>query len=134
MRNRLFGLLAVWVGSLSTPAGAYETPTHAQITRFAGERSIVDETLKARLGLADGLDTRIQGERLTNWLMRGARTEDSFLRFLNHFHNPLADWSAAGLGSLGRRPSSGGRTPAHRAGRGQDVRIAYFGADTAGPL
>ena len=90
---------------LLSPASVtgYEVPTHDEITRTAGRRSSLDEVLGARLGVSNGLDTIIRGQSLTDWLAQGGRREDDFLRFLNHFHTPLADWSAAGLlGSVGQ--------------------------------
>src|SRR5882672_8581619 len=129
MRNTFFVslLLVLFV----MPADAYETPTHEEITRIASEQSTVDEILSTRLGLSGGLTARVLGERLTNWLMRGGRTEDSFLRFLNHFHNPLADWSAAGLlGSVGQSSILWGQNAALSGWSWEDVRTAYFDALT----
>ena len=131
MRHILLGLLALSLLSFMTVADAYETPTHEEITRIASERSSVDEVLKAQLGLTDGLATRVLGERLTAWLMRGGRTEDSFIRFLNHFHNPLADWSAAGLlGSVGQSSILWGQNTNVSGWSWQDVRNTYFDALT----
>jgi hypothetical protein len=131
LRNTLLSFLTVWLMSFVTAAEAYETPTHADITRVAGERSTVDEVLKTRLGLTAGLDTRILGERLTNWLMRGGRTEDNALRFLNHFHNPIVDWSAAGLqGSIGQSSILWGQNTTLSGWSWQDVRNSYFEALT----
>ncbi|MGH9895270.1 MAG: hypothetical protein ACREA0_25450, partial [bacterium] len=102
------GRHALWVmmglGLLSpVTATGYEIQTHAEITRIAGLRSTLDEALRIRLGISEGLGTTIRGYDLTNWLAQGGRREDDFLRFLNHFHNPLADWSTAGLlGSAGQ--------------------------------
>jgi hypothetical protein len=131
MRNTLLGFLTVSLVSFVAVVDAYETSTHADITRVAGERSNVDGVLKTRLGLTAGLDTRVLGERLADKLRRGGRTEDDFLRFLNHFHNPLADWSVAGLqGSVGQSSILWGQNTTLSGWSWQDVRNAYFDALT----
>src|SRR6185295_18664074 len=101
MRHHIL-LAAIGLGFLLSPfiAAGYEVQTHAEITRIAGLRSSLDEVLRVRLGVSGGLGTTIRGYDLTNWLAQGGRREDDFLRILNHFHTPLANWSAAGL--LGR--------------------------------
>ncbi|MGH7401038.1 MAG: hypothetical protein ACREKQ_01315 [Candidatus Rokuibacteriota bacterium] len=134
MRHTLFALL--WVELLVLPivASAYETPTHEAITQVAGERSGVDQILKDHLGLSTGLATAIRGQELTEWLAQGGRTEDNFLRFLNHFHNPLADWSAAGLlGSVGQSSVLWGQNATLSGWSWQEVRQAYFDALTGQP-
>jgi hypothetical protein len=109
----------------------YEIQTHAEITRIAGARSSLDEVLRVRLGVSGGLGTTIRGYDLTNWLAQGGRREDDFLRFLNHFHNPLADWSAAGLlGGVGQSSILWGQNTDLSGWSWQDVRNAYFDALT----
>jgi hypothetical protein len=44
---------------------------------------------------------KIGGLTGEEWLEYGSEREDSFLRFLNHFHNPLEPWIYAGLSGLG---------------------------------
>ena len=107
MRNRIL-LATLGAVSVLLPVGAsgYEILTHDDITQTAARRSTLDEVLRARLGVANGLDTVIRGLGLVEWLAQGGRREDEFLRLLNHFHTPLADWSAAGL--LGSIPESAG--------------------------
>lgn len=118
---------------LLSPAGAsgYEVSTHDEITRTAGRRSSLDEILRSRLGVSSGLDTIIRGQGLTEWLAQGGRREDDFLRFLNHFHTPLADWSAAGLlGSVGQSSILWGQNTSLSGWSWQDVRNSYFDALT----
>lgn len=113
------------------PAAAYELQTHVEITRIASAGSTLDEVLRARLGIDGGLGTTIRGLDLTNWLGQGSRREDDFLRFLNHFHNPLGDWSAAGLlGSVGQSSILWGQNASLSGWSWQDVRNAYFDALT----
>lgn len=127
-------LLAVVVtGILLSPltAPGYEVQTHAEITRVAGVRSLLDEILRARLGIGSGLGTIIRGYDLTNWLAQGGRSEDDFLRYLNHFHTPLVDWSAAGLlGSVGQSSILWGQNPSLSGWSWQDVRSSYLEALT----
>ena len=79
---------------------AYEISTHEEISESAAIRSSMDLVLRNSLGVSGGLETNIAGQSLTKWLRQGARREDDFPRFLNHFHNPLAiDWAQAGLGA-----------------------------------
>ncbi|HSE03844.1 MAG TPA: hypothetical protein VLK35_06780 [Methylomirabilota bacterium] len=127
MRQVMFGILLLLAG----PAAAYEVSTHQAITTEAGDRSIVDAILKDNLGVSGGLETVVRGQQLTEWLGQGARREDDFIRFLNHFHNPLADWSAAGLlGSVGQSSILWGQNASLSGWSWQDVRAAYFDALT----
>ena len=129
-----YTLLAVLVtGIFLSPltAAGYEVQTHAEITRIAGARSSLDEILRVRLGVSGGLGTTIRGYDLTNWLAQGGRREDDFLRFLNHFHTPLAGWSAAGLlGSVGQSSILWGQNTSLSGWSWQDVRNSYFDALT----
>ena len=124
------------VGLLMLPAAghAYEILTHEAITRTAGGRSAADQVLRSGLGLAEGLDTTIRGQRLLDWLAQGAQREDDFPRFLNHFHNPLApEWSQAGLGgSVGQSSVLWGQNTAQSgpSWSWQDARRYYFDAIT----
>ncbi|MEX2222943.1 MAG: hypothetical protein WEG40_14220 [Candidatus Rokuibacteriota bacterium] len=127
-------LLAVGFLFLPFTAGAYETPTHKAITEAAGTASMVDQVLRESLGLSDGLTSSIGGQRLVEWLAEGSRREDSALRFLSHFHDPLADWSAAGLlGGVGQSSILWGQNTSLSGWSWQDVRNAYFAALTSQP-
>jgi hypothetical protein len=98
---------------------------------MAGVRSSLDEVLRVQLGLNGGLGTAIRGQVLTAWLGRGGQREDDSIRYLNHFHNPLADWSAAGLlGGLGQSSILWGQNTSLSGWSWQDVRNAYFDALT----
>jgi hypothetical protein len=112
-------------------ASGYEVATHDSISRVASVRSTLDEVLRVQLGLAGGLGTAIRGQALTAWLAQGGRREDDLIRFLNHFHNPLADWAAAGLlGSVGQSAIPWGQNTNLSGWSWQDVRNAYFDALT----
>jgi hypothetical protein len=114
---------------------AYEVDTHQAISTRAGGQSTADQLLKVNLGLSGGLETVIRGQSLTDWLGQGGRTEDDFIRFLNHFHNPLADWSAAGLlGSVGQSSIMWGQNTSLSGWSWRDVRNWYFDALTKASL
>jgi hypothetical protein len=133
-----YALLAILaIGILLSPVTVtgYEVQTHAEVTRIAGLRSALDEVLRTRLGISGGLGTTIRGYDLTNWLGQGGRREDDFLRFLNHFHNPLADWSSAGLlGSVGQSSILWAQNTSLSGWSWQEVRNAYFDALTRSSL
>lgn len=127
----LWVVLGIAVLLVPGAARGYEGATHDAITRRSGARSTVDEVLRVRLGLGSGLGTAIRGQVLTAWLGQGGRREDDFVRFLNHFHNPLADWSAAGLlGSVGQSSILWGQSASLSGWSWQDVRNAYVDALT----
>jgi hypothetical protein len=123
----------LWAMSLLLPTigVAYEVGTHEELTRSGGRGSTLDGILRVRLGVSSGLDTIIRGQALNEWLAQGGRREDDVLRFLNHFHNPLADWSAAGLlGSVGQSSILWGQNTTLSGWSWQDVRNTYFEALT----
>jgi len=128
MRQIVLGAILL---SLASTVGAYEVPTHQAITTAAGRRSVADEVLEGRLGIDGGVERAVRGQQLIEWLAEGSRREDDFLRFLNHFHNPLADWSAAGLlDSVGQSSILWGQNTSLSGWSWQDVRNAYFDALT----
>ncbi len=115
-------------------AHAYEVLTHEEISELAADRSAVAEVLSNSLGLGSGRELSVSGQSLTKWLRQGATREDGQLRFLNHFHNPLAtDWPQAGfLLTVGQSSILWGQN----TGQGvpswswRDVRAVYFDALT----
>ena len=78
-------------------AEAYEVETHARITRAAAEVSGASEVLRRDLGIGDSLEFQIGRRSLLDWIGEGSVREDDTLRFLNHFHDPLRSWDAAGF-------------------------------------
>src|SRR4029450_5975125 len=133
IRHTVAVLLAtgiVWAAAGS----AYEGRTHERISLISGQQSQVDQILKADLGLGEGLGLASGGLSLLAWLGEGGKREDTLLRFLNHFHNPLAtSWSQAGLlGTVGQSSILWGQS----TGQGfpswswKDVRQQYFDALT----
>jgi hypothetical protein len=119
--------------SLFTPGTlpGYEVVTHEEISRMAARRSTVDEILRVQIGVGNGLGTILRGRALEDWVGQGARREDDSIRYLNHFHDPLADWSAAGLlGGVGQSSVLWGQNTSLSGWSWQDVRNAYFEALT----
>jgi len=110
-------------------AAAYEVLTHEEISEVAAIRSSVDDSLRD-LGVASGLGTSVGGQLLAAWLRDGAAREDSYLRLLNHFHNPLSpDWAQAGLlGSIGQSSILWGQNSSQGfpGWSWKDVRNRYF--------
>jgi len=86
-------LLAIWpvVGS------PYEIETHDRMSQSALQASGVAGMLQRDLNIVDGGGHVVTGRTLRDWIGIGARREDDTLRFLNHFHNPLRTWDAAGF-------------------------------------
>ena len=93
---------------IGSDAWAFDVETHGNLNRRAAELSAVDNSLKTRLGLVDGLVHRVNGEQVREWIRKGGAAEDEFLgseklgalfRSRHHFHNPLLPWDQAGLNS-----------------------------------
>ena len=82
---------------LQAAAEGYEVETHSRISQAAAEASIAGEVLQSDLGIAARLEFEVGGRSLFNWIGEGSIREDDALRFLNHFHNPLRTWEAAGF-------------------------------------
>ena len=120
--------------ALYEPSYAYEIHTHDLISGIAGEQSTAGGVLQDSFGLSPGLDSLVGGQSLALWLRQGALREDNQLRFLNHFHNPLADsWTGAGLlGSVGQSAVlwAQNREQGFPGWSWSDVRELYFDAMT----
>jgi hypothetical protein len=98
------GVLALIIVANTWDALAYDVGTHALLTGRAVDISTLHSVLTAEIGIVEGLDSRVLGQRPRELAADGGRFEDSpFQRVLNHFHNPIASpWSSAGLqGPLG---------------------------------
>ncbi len=90
----VFGSLHV---SLAPASFSYEVETHGAISVRALEFSGTEAILRTELGVKDGTAQFGDGKRLAEWVRLGSIREDNTLRFLNHFHNPLRTWDAAGF-------------------------------------
>ena len=79
---------------------AYDnTFTHRYINeQVVKERTLVDIVLKNSLGFDKGIYTKIDGKEIWKWIRDGGFEEDEpNWRCLRHFHDPLKNWSDAGL-------------------------------------
>lgn len=99
----LIGLLIV-----STPALAYDPRTHADLSAAAVNQSVLamDSPLLPDLGLKpfsanqQFFISSLTGRRtIIQHIRNGANIEDSFIRSLNHFYNPLTQRSLLGVPS-----------------------------------
>ena len=98
LRAAVQTLLFLFIIIRVTPVLAYETETHAAISQAATTRSGVDQILAESLGMGKGMREKVSGKTLMFRLRSGSIREDDGARFLNHFHNPLAEpWSQAGF-------------------------------------
>jgi hypothetical protein len=100
-------IIAVSVSGLPHEGAlAYEIEQHAAMSRTAAVRSEAAHVLRDILDRGAGLDTRIGGRSLVEWIEQGARAEDDTPRYLQHFHDPLRTWDTSGLGLVPRFRSS----------------------------
>ncbi len=80
-----------------------DTDTHPRITERSVSASSLDNSLKADLGIPEGVKKLlVPGEgrplSIVDWLKSGARLEDSpACRARNHFHNPLRPFDSSGV-------------------------------------
>lgn len=103
----VFGLAAV---TLAVPAAAYETPVHSAITRAAFVQSMRDRDFLKDLGVLHFFDARGElrsegflGRTPMGWSMYGSIVEDSNVRSIFHFYDPLA---TGGQGLFGNSVSA----------------------------
>jgi len=94
---------------ISSPVRAYESETHREIAERAARPSVslLDQALRAELGLPGGIDQTFPGRSrpgprtVARLIGDGAEAEDIPVeRTINHFHNPLQPWDQAGLSVL----------------------------------
>ncbi|MFC1837414.1 hypothetical protein ACFLYW_01880 [Thermodesulfobacteriota bacterium] len=77
---------------------AYDSEVvHPQINKSAVYLSEIDSILNNMLNFEDGVDTKFSGFTVHYLIGDGGSTEDLPPRWINHFHDPLKPWSAAGL-------------------------------------
>ena len=130
------GSVAAGVIVLMTGADAYEIETHNKISEITVNASTASALLKNDLDVSLGLETFVGGRRLVDWVSEGAEREDDLVRFVNHFHNPLRTWDAAGFRlplpplQIGFSSILWGQDPDHSGWSWRDVRSFYFDALT----
>src|SRR3990172_12956571 len=88
--------------NLTKKLNAYDLPTHQAIAERTVGVASLSSYLRNQLGLRGGVTETFLGQRVDQWIISGARTEDvPDARVRHHFHNPLRPWNQAGLTFLG---------------------------------
>ena len=89
----------VWVIFPAMNSAAYDNDyTHRHINQLAAQNSGVLAKVMPRLFVEQGLDTRVYGKTVLDWLMDGGFIEDlPHCRTRHHFHDPLRGWGEAGF-------------------------------------
>jgi hypothetical protein len=89
-------------------AYSLKVETHEDINEHIARNNTVgfslDYYLKNNLGFINGAEQEVKKGTTTQevfeWLGEGGDREDALLRYANHYHDPLDDWSTAGYGGL----------------------------------
>jgi hypothetical protein len=84
-----------------SPVMALQSPTHKAINEHIANKNLtfngfsLHDYLQRQLGMQEGVETYFAkdnaNQQVFQWIRDGAGSEDSSVRFLNHFHNPLTD-------------------------------------------
>lgn len=109
MRYSYAWLIIICVSSMiaiSTPksANALSEKTHFSLNEKIAKGSLgnypLDSYLKASLSLKGGVNELFQHNEVFKWIRKGGYEEDMagvpYARSLNHFHDPIKSWNAAG--------------------------------------
>ncbi len=98
MITKIFKMLVVMIPLfliLVVQSWALQEPTHMSINEYIAQNTLnsfsLDNYLKTQLGMTNGYNTFFDNKEIFKWLRDGGASEDVFIRFLNHFHNPLTD-------------------------------------------
>lgn len=75
---------------------ALEVETHSAINKQIAQGPFLDDYLKKQLGLGDGRDTFFNNKKVFDIIADGSMSEDNFLRYSNHFYNPLNNKGLSG--------------------------------------
>jgi hypothetical protein len=97
--RRIHLVSALIIFMVSGNAAAFDDKvTHPEMATQAIQNSAVNSYLAEVLGLPNHTETIVDGKSLRVWLREGARLEDDpMCRAVNHFHNPLRDWTESGM-------------------------------------
>ncbi len=107
-------LLMSWL--LVPGAWAFQIPTHQDLNDRSAAASTVGARLTDELDMRGGLEQKIRGKRIVDWIRDGGAAEDQYFgderlgainRSKHHFHNPLLGWDVAGLDGRCAVPFSG---------------------------
>ena len=121
---------------LRTVTYAYDNErVHPTINEAAARQSLLHSYMINNLGYPDGIETTISDRKVWDWCRQGGIEEDNIPWFLNHFHDPLQEWDAAGLDIpiIPQSDSSLAYAQLQLAPYSwQKARIAYFNALSTG--
>lgn len=108
-RRLLWVAILIWC-VVPLAYGFDDQTTHPLITERAIDLSTLDATLRNTLSFSMGKNTVLAafpgappgpGQSIARWLQTGSTREDNpTCRASNHFHNPLKEYTAAGLTDL----------------------------------
>jgi len=137
----IFLALLVSLMVATPPSYCWYDETHTEINMRAaslqvGDSFSLDEFLRTRLGLKEGLQRILKGREIIRILGDGGPSEDIVPRWINHFHDPLQPWNTAGLwlpgssssaiwAQLARGAQNGLPTPLTGAYSWHDARTYY---------
>ena len=76
---------------------ALNVGTHALVNLGAASHAGFHSYLRDQAGFLRGSQASFGEQNAVEWVAEGGEKEDDDLRFLKHFHDPLSDWSTAGL-------------------------------------
>ena len=88
---------------LSIPGFPYSKDTHKKLNEKAVNISVLvtENYLNSQLGFSEGIEEKINGGKVWEWIRDGGAQEDESFRYKNHFHNPLEEnWKKAGLSDV----------------------------------
>jgi len=104
MRALIRWIVGALVVSMAQSTFAYETPVHSRMTQFAFTRSVQERDFLRNLGVIHKFDSGgnlltepFAGDSVLGWAMRGSVAEDSFIRSIFHFYDPIATNPNQGL-------------------------------------
>jgi hypothetical protein len=101
--KKYFFLIVIFFLSL-TNSFALEKPTHKYLNEeFIVKNSFLDNFLKQNLKIENGVRENFNNKEIIRWIGDGGIYEDEpmYTRSLNHFHDPLKSWDAAGFKGVG---------------------------------
>lgn len=127
MKKTIFLSISLFFVVMPIFGYTYDGKTHSKIAEKAVEKSNLSEYLKNNLGISDG--KKFNGKTAKEWIMLGAKLEDSKIRMFNHFHNPIDNSGLHDIGS-GKSARLWGTTTSNNDWSWQKAREYYYKALT----
>ncbi|MBI5695882.1 MAG: hypothetical protein HZC51_09130 [Nitrospirae bacterium] len=99
--KRIIQLLCFMLTALmSRDSHALAKPTHQAVNDFILMNTPSLGTTLNNYNLPNGLDTTINGKKISKYIVDGGASEDNPLRYANHYHNPIKSWDKSGYLNL----------------------------------